>query len=300
MNSSYGKTCQKPILSEKKYLKYQTYKYLDKKQIQKLDSAPCDKSGHKILNGHVIYVDGADGHSTNGRDNNKPYYQDYPLNKFLIKNGDKIVDINKISKNLREVKVAKAIEEYANNNLLGVMILDMSKRIMNEVMTLAEYEGIKIFYQDTDSMHIEKSKLKELEEAYKQKYGRDLIGADMGQFHSDFDELTGDVYATKSIFLGKKAYIDLLENDRGEHSVHYRMKGIPLECIKYHALMHYTKLSLNEYKALRLKRSLVDFKSNSMVLSLYKSEYNFHNASILIFVLSFFGNDLYSFKDNLV
>ena len=73
----------------------------------------------------------------------------------MIKNADKIADVIKIDKNLREVKVAKAIEEYANNNnLFGVTILDMSKRIMNEVMTLAEHEGIQIFYQDTDSMHI--------------------------------------------------------------------------------------------------------------------------------------------------
>ena len=172
------------------------------------------------------------------------------MNKFLYKNADKISLVTKLYTNFYEVKVAKAIEEYANNNLFGVTILDMSKRIMNEVMTLAEYLGIKIFYQDTDSMHIEKDRLNDLVEAYKSKYGRDLIGANMGQFHSDFDELTGDVYATKSIFLGKKAYIDILENDKGEHSVHYRMKGIPLECIKYHALMSYTKLSLDEYKLL--------------------------------------------------
>lgn len=31
----------------------------------------------------------------------------------------------------------------------------MSKRVMNEVMCLAEDNGIDIKYQDTDSMHIE-------------------------------------------------------------------------------------------------------------------------------------------------
>ena len=30
----------------------------------------------------------------------------------------------------------------------------MSKRIMNEVMTLADDEQLSIWYQDTDSMHI--------------------------------------------------------------------------------------------------------------------------------------------------
>ena len=31
----------------------------------------------------------------------------------------------------------------------------MSKRIMNEVMTLAEEEGLNIWYQNTDSMRVE-------------------------------------------------------------------------------------------------------------------------------------------------
>lgn len=35
------------------------------------------------------------------------------------------------------------------------MILDQSKRLMNEVCCLAEDLGIDIYYTDTDSMHIE-------------------------------------------------------------------------------------------------------------------------------------------------
>lgn len=44
-------------------------------------------------------------------------------------------------------------------NYIGVIILDMSKRLMNEVMCLAEDLDIFIGYQDTDSMHIETNKL---------------------------------------------------------------------------------------------------------------------------------------------
>ena len=40
---------------------------------------------------------------------------------------------------------------------------------MNEVMFTAEYLDIKIFYQDTDSMHIEKSRLKDLSKEYKHR-----------------------------------------------------------------------------------------------------------------------------------
>ena len=38
---------------------------------------------------------------------------------------------------------------------------------MNEVMFTAEDLDIKIFYQDTDNMHIEKTRLKDLSEEYK-------------------------------------------------------------------------------------------------------------------------------------
>ena len=258
---------------EWKYLKYQTWHYLNKNEISKFESSnDYDEDGHKLLNGHIILTD----------KNNKLYYEDKPLHRFMIKNADKIKLVTSLGKysNFYEVKVAKTIEEYANNNLFGVTILDMSKRIMNEVMTLAEYEGIKIFYQDTDSMHIEKDRLNDLVKAYKLKYGRDLIGADMGQFHSDFDELTGDVYATKSIFLGKKAYIDILENDKGEHSVHYRMKGIPLKCIKYHALLHYTKLSLEEFKSL----SKTD-RMNILIDALWKLYLDLYNNKTIEFDL---------------
>ena len=60
------------------------------------------------------------------------------------------------------------------------MILDYSKRIMNEVMCLAEDLKIKMFYQDTDSIHMEDSRVKDLEEAFYKKYGRHLIGKNLG------------------------------------------------------------------------------------------------------------------------
>ena len=44
---------------------------------------------------------------------------------------------------------------------------------MNEVMCTAEDLGIRIFYQDTDSMHIEMDKLKILAAEFKSRYGRE-------------------------------------------------------------------------------------------------------------------------------
>ena len=103
----------------------------------------------------------------------------------------------------------------------------MSKRIMNEVICLAEDLGLNIYYQDTDSLHIDTNQIQTLSDEYTKIYGRTLIGSGMGQFHSDFDSgiLKGDIHATKSLFLGKKCYIDRLEDGSGTCDYHIRMKG---------------------------------------------------------------------------
>ena len=47
-----------------------------------------------------------------------------------------------------------------------------------------------------------------------------------------------DCWAYTSMFLGKKSYIDLLKNADDLEEVHYRMKGVPLDCIKLYAEKH--------------------------------------------------------------
>ena len=80
-------------------------------------------------------------------------------------------------------------------------------------------------------------------------YNRDLIGKNMGQFHSDFssDTIVKDIIAVKSIFLGKKCYIDVLEgldkNGIVVQDYHIRMKGINNSAIKYYCLTN----NINEY-----------------------------------------------------
>jgi hypothetical protein len=77
----------------------------------------------------------------------------------------------------------------------------------------------------------------------------------MGQFHSDFD-LKGcnDVYAKRSIFLGKKSYIDeLVGTDKdGNDKVgyHIRMKGIPESCMYHTAKQHGYANVFEMYEAL--------------------------------------------------
>ena len=142
--------------------------------------------------------------------------------------------------NKYRVKVYKPTSDHFNRPQCGVWVLSMSKRIMNEVMCLAEDLKIQINYQDTDSMHIIDEQIKTLQEAYNEKYGKELIGNDMGQFHSDFDLKNADnIVSKKSIYLGKKSYIDVLEgNDESGNKInghHIRMKGIPNKSIEHYA-----------------------------------------------------------------
>ena len=195
MNSAYGKMIQKPITTTTEFKRHHT----------------------KIWNKKV-----------------NDYVDDYPLAKYLIKNSANVICYTQVNKNLSAIKVGQQIDTFYTNTLLGVQILSMSKRIMNEVMCTAEDIGIKIYYQDTDSMHIQKFKIDDLAKEYKKRFGRELIGKNLGQFHNDFDEVENG-YAYKSIFVGKKMYVDMLKNEKGEQGIHYRMKGVNLDCVKLYA-----------------------------------------------------------------
>ncbi len=146
------------------------------------------------------------------------------------------------------------INRHFNACHCGVEVLSMSKRVMHEVMTLAEDRGMSIHYSDTDSLHIFKRHLPELERVYKELHGRDLKGKSLGQFHGDFDiheplldsdgRQMGDgpaikcseITAVESLFLGKKAYLDKLRGVRKDDGsvvtgYHLRMKGVPNKAI---------------------------------------------------------------------
>ena len=74
--------------------------------------------------------------------------------------------------------------------MFGASVLSMSKRIMNEIVCMAEDLGNNVYYQDTDSMHIEHDKIQQFSEAFQKKYNQEIIGEDfIGCFYNDFDEL---------------------------------------------------------------------------------------------------------------
>lgn len=171
----------------------------------------------------------------------KYFNNEEEMNIFKSRNYNWLIEDEKIADStLYKVKLIKPLNFHFNIAHVGVSILSWSKRIMNEVMCLAEDNKLNIYYQDTDSMHIEEQDIETLSNKFKQYYGKELIGEDMGQFHSDFElENCNNIYANRSIFLGKKCYIDELkgidENGNEKLGYHIRMKGIPNSCILYTA-----------------------------------------------------------------
>ena len=161
---------------------------------------------------------------------------------YIDKNYHKIKSITPIAGSINTiVEVFKPIIEHFSRPQVGVEILSMSKRIMNEVMTTAEDNDMMIYYQDTDSMHISCENIPKLANIFREKYHRELIGKAMGQFHTDFDHHTAvndaDVYARNTIICGKKFYLDeLVGLDKDNNEVvdyHIRMKGVCNQAILY-------------------------------------------------------------------
>lgn len=212
------------------------------------------------------------------------------LNKFVQKNYNRITEYNEITTHKLNSKVKKyrvklivPIKNHFNNCVLGVECLSMSKRIMNEVICLGEDNGLNIFYQDTDSLHIFKSDVAILETAYLEKYNRVLTGKQLGQFHIDFDledengNECSDIVAYKSIFLGKKCYIDMLkgvaENGDIVKGIHIRMKGVPNTTIYHTAKKYSSNEDINEkvynlykklYYGVRIPFDLLEFDENGI------------------------------------
>ena len=125
---------------------------------------------------------------------------------------------------------------------------------MNKVFSCADDCDIQVYYQDTDSNHLNYGDVPKIVDRYKDKYGLELVGEDLGNFHVGFDlyGATSEIYAVESLFLGKKTYIDSLESTGKDgktiNSEHFRMKGIPTPCIKYYAKQHDISVAARPFK----------------------------------------------------
>jgi hypothetical protein len=200
--------------------------------------------------------------------------EDY--NKYRWSHNNSIESVIELANGGYIVHERLSVDTQFNNVVFALMVLSFSKRIMNEVMCLAEELGIRIYYQDTDSMHIQKSRLNDLCEAYYKKYNRKLIGSQLGQFHSDFDELSGDdIHTICSIFCCKKMYYDLITNEKGEFAEHYRCKGIPQEAIKGYCKDNNMSIFELYYNVARGKSYVID-------IAKYTTSFNMGNDGKII------------------
>ncbi|KAK8836043.1 hypothetical protein M9Y10_040103 [Tritrichomonas musculus] len=168
------------------------------------------------------------------------YFDDISkLERYWFKNYYKITDVMQIANsNIHAVRTLKPIDKHFNFSLLGIQVLSMSKRIMNEVMCLAYDLGCHIYYQDTDSCHIIRDEVPILAKAFKEKYNRELIGTNLGQFHSDFPSINNHdemPWSIESLFLMKKMYVDKLTDSTGEIDYMIRGKGLTQNSIKHAA-----------------------------------------------------------------
>ena len=182
------------------------------------------------------------------------YIKSNDFNSYVERHYNYIKEIVKLNDYTYKIKEIKPIDNHYNNVSCGVEVLSMSKRIMNEVICNAEDLKIPIYYQDTDSIHIEQKNIPKLAEFYKNKYNRELIGKNMGQFHSDFDSkiIKKNIHASRSIFLGKKAYIDELkgldENNNEVIDYHIRLKSVSNDAILHEC----EKRKINPYELFEL------------------------------------------------
>ena len=76
----------------------------------------------------------------------------------------------------------------------------MSKRIMNKVFSCADDCNVKTDYQYTDSTNLKYDDVDKVVKGYKDKYGLELVGEELGKFHIDFsmDNANSEIYAIES------------------------------------------------------------------------------------------------------
>ena len=197
--------------------------------------------------------------------------QKYALS-YIYNNFNTIRKYRELNKFCTEVEEIDSDYSY-NRAHVGTSILSYSKRIMNEVFDIANTEKFPIYYTDTDSLHCDLKDVNKLNLAYFYKYKKALIGSNLEQFHTDFKlkNAATEIYSKKSIFLGKKSYIDRLEStDKNGNTIngyHIKLKGITTEGLE-HACKNYDNNPFKMYTALAKGEKI------KMILNPYNEQEN--------------------------
>lgn len=159
----------------------------------------------------------------------------------------------------------KCVIDQYNIIPVSCIVLEMSKRLMNRVMYCLEKDEDEKFidYTDTDSIQMAAEYVPTLERVYKERYGRELMGKQMGEFGNDLEfegsitrkrlcdgtvkvietdfKAEGEITSDMAIYCGKKAYVLRTLDEAGNVAYQVRLKGIPSACIM-------DKLNSDEYK----------------------------------------------------
>lgn len=205
------------------------------------------------------------------------------VQRYLFQNFETIVSVRKINDTQVEVISEKRDEDF-NLAQCGAIVLSMSKRIMDEVLSICNEKEFPVYYTDTDSIHLRTDDLTKLSGIFKERFGRELEGENLGQFHDDFDLKGGDdsevkTFAKRSIFLGPKSYIDhVVAVDRNckelKEKYHVRLKGITSEGIEDATKKFSNMPSKYEKNIFGLFNYLADGHEWSFVLNPYNKEEN--------------------------
>ena len=81
------------------------------------------------------------------------------------------------------IQNVKPILSHFNYVHCGVGILNMSKIIMSKVFSCAGDCDINTYYPDTDSINLNYGDVDKIENRYKEKYGSELVGEELGNFY---------------------------------------------------------------------------------------------------------------------
>ena len=71
-----------------------------------------------------------------------------------------------------------------------------------------------------------------------------------------------NVTAVESIFLGKKSYIDRIQDENGNQAFHIRQKGIPSKCLQFYCDQQYEANPFEMYLEL-FQGEAIDFELSS-------------------------------------
>ena len=234
---------------------------------------------------------------------------------FIDTHFNRIKHFTQMNNNEWRFELYKEIDTHFNRQHVACEVLSVSKNIMNEVMCTAEDIGAMIHYTDTDSMHIDYDMVTPLAEEFEKRYDKKLIGKNLGQFHTDFEfsssysniggklvpckiKSVGDIRAVESVFLGKKSYIDLLEDEAGNIAYHIRLKGIPAKCIMYKVSTEYWGDPMAMYNDL-FEGNIVEFDLSAGGAVMFKVNKN-HTMSTVSMTrkVQFVNGELYTDEES--